>query len=102
MKKATSRPTIKGYFFRLKSALGLLLKPTRWVGISGSVGYRVSLKEIDYKEDFDGWYYGYRLNLFVGHIWHDWHRYHHARQAWRAAHPEPPEVPTGPDGIGNP
>lgn len=92
----------KGLFFPAEIGFGVLLKPTRWVGLSGSVGYRVSLKEIDYKEDFDGWYYGYRLNLFVGHIWHDWQRYHHARQAWRAAHPEPPDVPTGPDGIGNP
>ena len=79
----------EGLFFPAEIGFGVLLKPTRWVGISGAVGYRVSLKEIDYKEDFDGWYYGYRLNLFVGNIWHDWQRYRHARQARQAASPAP-------------
>jgi hypothetical protein len=54
------------------------------VGLSGAVGYRVSLKEIDYQEDFNGWYYSYRLNLFVGAIWHDFRLRHQRRVAWRA------------------
>ena len=93
----------KGLFFPAEIGLGLLLKPTRWVGVSGAVGYRVSLKEIDYKEDFDGWYYSYRLNLFVGPIWHDVRAAHHRWRDWRTAHPAP-EVPLNPppDGIGNP
>ncbi|QKG55809.1 hypothetical protein GKZ68_03615 [Hymenobacter sp. BRD128] len=93
----------KGLFFPAEIGFGVLLKPTRWVGVSGAVGYRVSLKEIDYKEDFDGWYYSYRLNLFVGPIWHDLRRAHRDWRAWRTAHPAP-EVPLNPppDGIGNP
>jgi hypothetical protein len=60
-----------GLFIPAEIGLGMLLKPTRWVGVSVGAGYRVSLKEIDYKEDFNGWYYSYRLNLFLGNIWHD-------------------------------
>jgi len=75
----------KGLFIPAEIGVGVLLKPTRWVGISGAAGYRVSLKEIDYKEDFNGWYYSYRLNLFVGNIWHDWRQYRQHRRAQRAA-----------------
>ena len=76
----------RGLFVPAEVGLGVLLKPTRWVGISGGAGYRLSLKEIDYKEDFNGWYYSYRLNLFVGNIWHDlrhWHQQHRAQRAAR-------------------
>ena len=75
----------KGLFIPAEVGLGVLLKPTRWVGISGAAGYRTSLKEIDYKEDFDGWYYSYRLNLFVGNIWHDYRQYRQQRRVRRAA-----------------
>ena len=83
----------KGLFIPAEIGLGVLLKPTRWVGISGTAGYRVSLKEIYYKEDFDGWYYGYRLNLFVGNIWHDWRQYQQQRRARRAALARPVLAP---------
>ena len=76
----------RGLFIPAEIGLGVLLKPTRWVGISGGAGYRASLKEIDYKEDFNGWYYSYRLNLFVGNIWHDlqhWHQQHRAERVAR-------------------
>ena len=75
----------RGLFIPAEIGLGVLLKPTRWVGVSGGAGYRVSLKEIDYKEDFNGWYYSYRLNLFVGNIWHDCQQYRQHRRARRAA-----------------
>ncbi len=87
----------KGLFFPAEIGVGVLLKPTRWVGISGAVGYRASLKEIDYQEDFNGWYYSYRLNLFVGAIWHDLKVAHRRRAARRAElparDPEPFELP---------
>lgn len=79
----------KGLFIPAEIGLGVLLKPTRWVGVSGGAGYRVSLKEIDYKEDFDGWYYSYRLNLFLGNIWHDCQQYRRARRAARLPAPPP-------------
>ncbi|HET9505773.1 MAG TPA: hypothetical protein VFO93_19665 [Hymenobacter sp.] len=60
-----------GLFIPAEIGLGVLLKPTRWVGVSVGAGYRVSLKAIDYKEDFNGCYYSYRLNFFVGNIWRD-------------------------------
>lgn len=84
----------RGLFVPAEIGLGVLLKPTRWVGISGAAGYRMSLKEIDYKEDFNGWYYSYRLNLFVGNIWHDWRAYRQRRRARRAVLAEP-ALPTG-------
>ena len=58
-----------------RAGLSVLVKPFRWVGVSGSVGYRKSVFEIDYKEDFDGLYFSYRLNVFVGAIWRDWRAY---------------------------
>ena len=89
----------RGLFIPVEVGVGVLLKPTRWVGVSGTAGYRLSLKAIDYKEDFNGWYYSYRLNLFVGTIWHDWRAYRQRVLARRAAgalapaEPCPPENP---------
>ena len=65
----------RGLFFPVEFGVNVLLKPFRWVGVSGSVGYRKSVFEIDYKEDFDGLYFSYRLNVFVGNIWRDWRAY---------------------------
>ena len=87
----------RGLFVPAEIGVGVLLKPTRWVGLSGAAGYRVSLKEIDYKEDFDGWYYSYRLNLFVGNIWHDWRQYRQHCRARRAAR----RLPAPPAGMEN-
>ncbi len=90
----------RGLFFPAEIGLSVLLKPTRWVGVSAGAGYRVSLKAIDYREDFDGWYYSYRLNLFVGAIWADVRRAHHRWAAWRDAR-LPPYAPL-PTDVGNP
>ena len=65
----------RGLFFPIEAGVNVLVKPFRWVGVSGSVGYRKSVFEIDYKEDFDGLYFSYRLNVFVGAIWRDWRAY---------------------------
>ena len=65
----------RGLFFPVEAGVSVLLKPLRWVGVSGSLGYRKSIFEIDYKEDFDGLYFSYRLNVFVGAIWRDWRAY---------------------------
>lgn len=75
----------RGLFIPAEVGLGALLKPTRWVGVSGAVGYRMSLKNIDYKEDFNGWYYSYRLNLFLGNIWHDLRACQQRHRTWRAS-----------------
>jgi hypothetical protein len=84
----------RGLFIPAEVGVGVLLKPTRWVGISGAVGYRLSIKEIDYKEDFNGWYYSYRLNLFVGAIWHDWRAHRQRVRAQRAGEADEPAAPT--------
>jgi hypothetical protein len=70
----------RGLFVPVEVGLAVLVRPVRWVGVSGSVGYRKSVLEIDYEDDFDGMYFSYRLNVFVGVIWRDLHRRHRARQ----------------------
>ncbi|WP_201985219.1 hypothetical protein [Hymenobacter rubidus] len=75
----TAHNDSRGWFVPVEAGLAVLVKPLRWVGVSGSAGYRKSVLEIDYKEDFDGPYFSYRLNVFVGVIWRDWrqHRLRH-------------------------
>jgi hypothetical protein len=73
----------RGLFVPVEAGLAVLIKPIRWAGVSGSVGYRKSVLEVDYKDDFDGMYFSYRLNVFVGAIWRDWRHYrqqHHRAQ----------------------
>jgi hypothetical protein len=71
----------RGLFFPVEAGVNVLVKPFRWFGVSGSVGYRKSVFEIDYKEDFDGLYFSYRFNVFVGAIWRDWRAYRLQRRA---------------------
>ena len=71
----------RGLFVPIEIGLAVLVKPLRWGGVSGGVGYRKSVLEIDYKDDFDGWYFSYRLNVFVGVIWRDWQKYRHTCSA---------------------
>lgn len=78
----------RALFVPAEIGLGVLLKPTRWVGVSGGIGYRQSLTDIDFEDDFNGWYYSYRLCLFVGPIWHDLRGYLHRQ----AALPPSPEI----------
>lgn len=101
--KGNTTTASRGFFFPAEVGFGVLLRPTRWGGVSGALGYRLSLKEIDYKEDFNGWYYSYRVNLFIGPIWRDLSGAHRHWVAWRLAHPTPAPPPNPPaDGIGNP
>lgn len=69
----------RGWFVPVEAGVAVLVKPCRWAGVSGSLGYRASVFEADYKEDFDGMYFSYRLNVFVGAIWRDWHQHQRAR-----------------------
>ena len=73
----------RGIFVPVEAGVSVLLKPTRWVGVSGSVGYRKSVFEIDYKEDFDGMYFSYRVNVFVVTIWRDCRQYQQRRHLAR-------------------
>lgn len=75
----------RGLFVPVQAGLAVLIRPVRWAGVSGSLGYRKSMLEIDYKEDFDGLYFSYRLNVFMGVIWRDWRQYRQARQHRPAA-----------------
>ena len=79
----------RGLFFPVEAGVNVLVKPFRWAGVSGSVGYRKSVFEVNYKEDFDGLYFSYRLNLFVGAIWRDWCAYRRQRHPASALPPAP-------------
>jgi hypothetical protein len=100
--KGTLLTDQRGVFVPAEIGLGVLLKPTRWVGLSGGFGYRRSLTRMDYEDDFNGWYYSYRLNFFLGPIWHDARGYCRRRATWRRAHPAPAEPALLPQEIGNP
>jgi hypothetical protein len=65
-----------GTFLPVSAGLTVLFKPTRWVGCSLDAGYRKAWRISDMPANFDGWYYGYRLNIFVGNILAD------LRQHW--------------------
>ena len=80
----------KGLFVPAEIGLGVLVRPTRWVGLSGGIGYRVSLTDMAFEDDFNGWYYSYRLSLFVGPIWQDVRAHCRSQLAWRRAHRLPP------------
>ena len=73
----------RGLFVPVELGVAVLLKPTRWVGVSGSVGYRKSVLEVDYQDDFDGMYFSYRLNVFVGNIWRDLRQHQQRRHLAR-------------------
>jgi hypothetical protein len=78
----------RGVFVPATAGLGIMVKPTRWIGFSGAAGYRMSLMEADFQGDFDGWYYSYRVNLFLGNILSD---YRQARERKRQSRqPIPP------------
>lgn len=70
---------VKSLFVPVSVGAAILLKPSRWVGFTLFAGYRKSL-ENTYRDGFDGWYYGYRLNLFLGNVVRDWKRYHAQKQ----------------------
>ncbi|MES2733498.1 MAG: hypothetical protein V4714_17270 [Bacteroidota bacterium] len=74
----TSQVMVKeksGLFVPVSGGLSVLFKPTRWVGLSALAGYRKSMMEVDFKGDFDGWYYSYRVNIFLGNILADYRQY---------------------------
>ena len=81
----------RGLFVPVEAGLSVLVKPFRWVGVSGSVGYRKSVLEVDYQDDFDGMYFSYRLNVFVGTIWRDWRQHRQGRRGAALL----PEAPAG-------
>ncbi len=56
------------FFLPLEPALKLVVKPTRWVGLSASVGYRKTLSFTDTTVNYDGWFYSYGISLFLGNI----------------------------------
>lgn len=59
------------FFFPLEPALKLIVKPTRWVGLSGSIGYRKTLSFTDNTVGYDGLFYSYGVSFFIGNMIED-------------------------------
>jgi hypothetical protein len=81
----------RGMFVPATAGLGILVKPTRWIGFSGAAGYRMSLMEGDFQGDFDGWYYSYRVNLFLGNILSDYRQNREQKRQNRKPIPPSPQ-----------
>jgi hypothetical protein len=63
--------TTNRFFFPLEPALKLVVKPTRWVGLSGSIGYRKTLSFTDSTVNYDGLFYSYGVSFFIGNMIED-------------------------------
>jgi len=46
-------------------------KFTRWIGVKGSIGYRNMLASTSFQDQFNGMYYTYGLDIFIGNIIQD-------------------------------
>jgi hypothetical protein len=77
-------------FMPVSAGLSVLVKPTRWIGFSILAGYRKSLMEAGAKGDFDGWYYSYRVNIFLGNILADYRQYVGKKRQHKAQAPIQP------------
>ncbi|MBY0434246.1 MAG: hypothetical protein K2U26_09070 [Cyclobacteriaceae bacterium] len=73
-----------GSFFPSGIGLQVKIKPLRWVGLNGLIGYRKSLKTYDINADFDGAFYSYGVSVFIGNILDDI-KFHKVRKRYRAA-----------------
>ena len=59
------------FFFPVEPALKLVVKPSRWVGFSGSIGYRKTLSFTDNTVNYDGLFYSYGVSFFIGNMIED-------------------------------
>ena len=73
-----------GFFIPSGLGVQLKIKPLRWIGVTGLLGYRKSLKAHDINVDFDGMYYSYGVAVFLGNIVTDL-KYVKGRKRYRKA-----------------
>jgi hypothetical protein len=60
-------------------------KITRWVGLNLAIGYRrITLKTID-RDNFDGIYYNYGINVYTGNILDDYRAWRQRKRMKRAS-----------------
>lgn len=57
-----------GNFIPFSCGVDLILKPVRWVGIKGEIGYRKSLHQTEKRIDFVGYYYSYGIAVDLREI----------------------------------
>ncbi len=66
--KSTLIYSSSGDFAPFSLGIDLILKPVKWVGIKGEIGYRKILRRSEKRIDFDGFYYSYGLAFDIREI----------------------------------
>lgn len=71
-----------GNFAPMSLGIDLTIKPIRWIGISGLIGYRKILRNTEKNIDFDGLFYSYGLTLDIKGIIKDF-RLHRLKKQYK-------------------
>ena len=58
-------------FIPIEPALKLAIKPTRWAGLSASIGYRETLSLATSNVNYSGLFYSYGVSIYIGNILED-------------------------------
>lgn len=61
-------------FIPFEPALKLAIKPTRWVGLSASIGYRETLSLNNANLNYSGLFYSYGVRVYIGNVLEDFWR----------------------------
>jgi len=78
--------SFRSNFIPLQAGVTADWKITRWVGLNLAVGYRVIAFKSDLRDNFDGLYYNYGINLYTGNIFDDYHAWRQRRRERRLPH----------------
>ncbi len=61
----------RSLFIPFEPALKLAIKPTRWVGLSASIGYRETLSLSNTNFNYSGLFYSYGVSVYIGNVLED-------------------------------
>ncbi len=61
----------RSLFIPFEPALKLAIKPTRWVGLSASIGYRKTLSLSNANFNYSGLFYSYGVSVYIGNVFED-------------------------------
>ncbi len=63
--------TRENLFLPIEPALKLAIKPTRWIGLNASIGYRETISITQANFNYSGLFYSYGLSLYLGNMYDD-------------------------------
>lgn len=64
----------RALFLPVEPAIKLAIKPTRWAGLSASIGYRETVAIEQNNVNYSGLFYSYGVSLYLGNIFSDLRR----------------------------